>query len=76
MEKGTINSLEGSTKKGTREMNNICLGYKAGIDLTTERLQLCIKLEGFDEIRTTMTQEEYEVINSVVKRLFGKAQEK
>jgi hypothetical protein len=56
-------------------MNNICLGYKAGIDLTTERLQLCIKLESFDEIRTTMTQEEYEVINSVVKRLFGKAQE-
>ena len=57
-------------------MNNICLGYKAGIDLTTESLQLCIKLEGFDEMRTTMNQEEYEVMASLVKRLFGQAQEK
>jgi len=56
-------------------MNNVCFGYKAGIDLTTESLQLCIKLEGFDEIRTTMTQEEYEVMAGLVKRLFGKAQE-
>ena len=56
--------------------NNIALGYKAGEDITTERLQLCIKLEGFDEVRTTMTQDEYEVMISLVKRLFGKAQEK
>ena len=57
-------------------MNNICLGYKAGIDLTTERLQLCIKLEGFDEMRTTMTPKEYEVMIGLVKRLLEKAQEK
>ena len=55
--------------------NNIALGYKAGYDLTTEKFQLCIKLEGFDEMRTTMTQEEYEVMSGLVKRLFGKAQE-
>ena len=57
-------------------LNNIALGYKAGYDLTTEKFQLCIKLEGFDEMRTTMTQEEYEVMAGLVKRLFGKAQEK
>jgi hypothetical protein len=57
-------------------MNNICLGYRAGEDITTERLQLCIKLEGFDEVRTAMTQEEYEVMAGLVKKLFGKAQEK
>lgn len=57
-------------------MNNICLGYKAGINLTTEKLQLCIKLEGFDEMRTTMNQEEYEVMAGLVKRLLEKAQEK
>ena len=56
--------------------NNIALGYKAGYDLTTEKFQLCIKLERFDEMRTTMNQEEYEVMASLVKRLLEKAQEK
>jgi hypothetical protein len=50
--------------------NNICLGYKAGYDLTTENLQLCIKLEGLAEMRTTMTQEEYEVMSVLVNKLF------
>jgi hypothetical protein len=54
--------------------NNIALGYKAGENITTEKLQFCIKLEGFDEVRTTMTQNEYEVMACLVKRLFGKAQ--
>jgi len=53
-------------------MNNICLGYKAGFDLTTESYQLCIKLEGYDEMRTTMTQEEYDVITNLVKKLYVK----
>jgi len=53
-------------------MNNICLGYKAGIDLTNESYQLCIKLEGYDEMRTTMTQEEYEVMANLVKKLYEK----
>ena len=61
---------------GFLSSNNIALGYKAGYDLTTEKLQLCIKLEGFDEVRTTMTQDEYEVMSGLVKRLFLKAQEK
>lgn len=51
-------------------MTNICLGYKAGYDLTTETNQLCIKLDGFEEMRTTMTQEEYEIIYPVIVRLF------
>ena len=53
-------------------MNNICLGYKAGFDLTTESYQLCIKLEGYDEMRTIMTQEEYEVMANLVKKLYEK----
>ena len=50
--------------------NNIALGYMAGYDITTERLQLCIKLDGLEEVRTTMTQEEYEVVYAIVQRLF------
>lgn len=41
----------------------------AGDDLTTESYQLCIKLEGFKEMRTTMTHEEYEVMSKLVERL-------
>jgi len=55
----------------TEQVNNICLGYMAGVNLTTETNQLCIKLEGFPEMRTTMTQEEYEVMKNLVGKLFA-----
>lgn len=51
-------------------MNNICIGFMAGDDLTTESYQLCIKLEGFREMRTTMTHEEYEVMSKLIKKLY------
>ncbi|MBU2249479.1 MAG: hypothetical protein KKD77_22215 [Gammaproteobacteria bacterium] len=49
--------------------HNICIGKDAGICLTDESYMLCIKFEGFKEIRKQMTPEQYEVLNSFLSGL-------
>lgn len=54
--------------KGT---NNICIGKNAGIDITDESYQLRINHNGV-EIRETMTEREYYLINSALRPFYEK----
>jgi hypothetical protein len=51
----------------------ICIGYGAGLELTTEEYEFCFSV-GFSsesQYRTTMTPEEFEIVNRVVRRAIG-----
>lgn len=50
---------------------NICLGE--GANLTTESYQLVIIPQGCEELRTTMTPSEFEVVNRVIRRALGES---
>lgn len=53
--------------------HNICLGAGAGKDLVTESHQLIIIPRGCEELWTTMTLSEFEVVNKVIGRALGES---
>jgi hypothetical protein len=58
--------MNNNMKKLQKISNCICLGKKAGWNLTNEKYMLCVKLDGKKEYRTKMTKKEYEKIKVVV----------
>lgn len=67
--------------KSEQYSNCICIGNYAGYDLTDEKLLFCLSMsdwkdETYQEARTNMTEEEYEVISRVLLRALENKVEK
>jgi hypothetical protein len=52
-------------EKVTKGTKNICIGTRAGADLVDESLMLCIKLDGYKEIRKKMTLHQHDILHEI-----------